>query len=88
MTPTRNNILIDIHVFETKSKVQFMEPEQTEKATVIACGPDVVFVKPGDVIFYKRYAIDEFKDEYKTYYLIEETEIKLLSRGGNDDIEY
>lgn len=49
--------------------------EKPVAATVVAIGPDVKQVKPGDNIVYKDYATTELKVEGKDYLIIKEEDI-------------
>jgi len=78
ITPLRNNLVIEPHKMHNDSGIVFTDEEKVERATVLAVGPDVVGIVPGDTIYYKNYALDTIVDGETTYTLIEDTEVKAL----------
>lgn len=77
ITPLKDNILIEVHKSEYTAMLQVDEREaQIEKATVLAVGKFVQFVKKGDIIYFKDYETDTIIDGDEKFVLINEDAIK------------
>ena len=58
------------------------------RATVKYIGEDVTFVKPGDTIFFGRYAKFDMpmrEEEYRNWFIMNEDDILLKLHEGEDD---
>lgn len=77
--PLKDNLVIEIHkIAETAMLMVDSKEGEMEKATVIACGNDVVDIKVGDVIYFKNYETDTILDGDEKFVIIKEESVKAL----------
>lgn len=77
ITPTKNNILIEIHeMLETAMLMVDERESKIEKATVLDVGNEIELVKVGDIIIFKNYELDTIEIEGQKYNFITDDAIK------------
>lgn len=89
LSPLSNNVILKAIKAEEKTKSGIVLPESVDKASpakaeVIACGPgkkldngelEVMSVKVGDIVVFKKYAPDEIKIDEEDYMVVSESDI-------------
>jgi co-chaperonin GroES (HSP10) len=86
-TPLNDIVMIKV-IEEKNEKVKGSEiiiaaqkwQEQSNKAEVIAVGPKVTAVKPGDRVLFSQYIVDEFSNDGETFFLTREADLKGVAR--------
>ncbi len=63
---------VEIEPMQTGEKFIMSDKEEfPEMGRVVQCGPDVTWVKPGDVIFFIAYGMEQTPDfEGRTHYVV------------------
>lgn len=76
-TPIGKRILFTPH--SPESVLESTNKALCETGTVVAVGPDVVYIQPGDVITFSLYGVDTVTIDDQSYHFILEDDRFLLS---------